>query len=400
MSAEVADACVVLNGVVLVEVLVHADAVLDDELRHAVVALVKALEHDAQTHRVDGPAPIGSAEVGVGHVVRVVGARGLGDVDLNGGVDHARGVVAKADVVHRTRLESSEVLVGDVEIPALALEHLERVVGIDAAALHVAEEEDVVVGVVGQQHVLGAALARVGGARGDHAADLEARVDLVTSHDGLGARHKLVVRALVHHLLGVIELGEDHARVGPAKDGVGDVELVANLVEGHPVLDLLVIALEANAGVTHKEVDELAVCPAAVLDAQAVGHLEVRQCDDRLDAMLQHAVEHVVIELEAGLVGLELVALGEDAAPADGRAEALEAHLGQKRDVLGVGVIEVDALVVGVVLALNHTVGDLARHAVGAAGHDVGDRQAAAVLSIAALELMRCYRAAPQKVFR
>ncbi len=93
--------------------------------------------------------------------------------------------------------------------------------------------------------------------------------------DGLRARHELVVRALVHHLLGVVELGEDDAGVGPAEDGVGDVELVADLVEGHPPLDLLVIALEADLGIPHEEVDELAVCPATVLHAQAVGHLEV-----------------------------------------------------------------------------------------------------------------------------
>ncbi len=116
--------------------------------------------------------------------------------------------------------------------------------------------------------------------------------------------------------------------------------------------------------------------------------------------MLEHAVEHVVVELQAGLVGFELVALREDTAPADGGAEALEAHLGEQRDVLGIGVVEVDALMVGIVLALHDALGDLARHTVGAASHDVGHRQSATVLSIAALKLVRCHCAAPQKVLR
>jgi hypothetical protein len=75
-------------------------------------------------------------------------------------------------------------------------------------------------------------------------------------------------------------------------------------------------------------------------------------------------------------------------------------HLGKKRDVVWVAVVEVDALVVGVVLALHDAVGDLARHAVGAAGHHVGHGQAAAVQVVAALELVRCHRAAPQEVLR
>ena len=67
--------------------------------------------------------------------------------------------------------------------------------------------------------------------------------------------------------------------------------------------------------------------------------------------MGDEVVEEVVVELQALLVGLELVALGEDARPSDGGAEALEAHLGEELDVAVVAMIEVDGLVVGVALA-------------------------------------------------
>ena len=160
------------------------------------------------------------------------------------------------------------------------------------------------------------------------------------------------------------------------------------------------IALEADLGIAHEQVDELAVRPAAVLLAQTIGHLEVAERDDRLNAVLEHAVEHVVIELQAGFVGLELVALGEDAAPANGGAEALEAHLGKERDVVAIRVVEVDALVVGIILARHDAVGNDARNTIRTARHDVGDREAPSVQVVSALQLMRRYRAAPQKSLR
>lgn len=91
-------------------------------------------------------------------------------------------------------------------------------------------------------------------------------------------------------------------------------------------------------------------------------------------AVFIHLVEEVVVELEAGLVRLLLIAVREDARPRDARAEALESHLGEQGDVFLIMMIEVDRLVVWVVLPGQHAVRDLSRHAVAPGRHDIGDR--------------------------
>ena len=116
--------------------------------------------------------------------------------------------------------------------------------------------------------------------------------------------------------------------------------------------------------------------------------------------MGQAGIDEVVVEGDALLVGGRLVALGEDAGPLDGGAQRPEAHLGKEGDVLLVVMIEVDRLVVGVVLARQHAVGDATRGVrdVVARGHHVGNGHAFAALVPAALDLVRGQRAAPQEV--
>ena len=116
---------------------------------------------------------------------------------------------------------------------------------------------------------------------------------------------------------------------------------------------------------------------------------------ERLDVVLLELVEDLVVEGEAGLVGLILHARGEDAAPGDGHAEHVEAHLGKERDVLFVVMVEVDTVVVGVELVGIDVDRDLARLLNAAAHEVVVDRRAAPVDVPGALELIRGRSAAP-----
>ena len=309
-------------------------------------------------------------------------------------------VVAEADVIHRTGRENGLIARLHLRCGALAGPLLLRVGGVVAAAVHVAEVEPLVHGFQCHHHVVRVAGVGIVGHEGAHAADLEIRVDLVAFRHHHGRSHQLVVHHLIQGLLLVLEQGEAHAGVGPAEDIVGGVGLIVDLVEGHPVLDLVFVALHHRGGVVHEEVDRLPVHPAAVLFGEGVGHLKVAQGDHRLDAVLEQLVEQVIVELQACFVGFALVAPGEDAAPGNGGAEALEAQLRKQLHVLFVGVVEVDALVVGVMFAGQHAVGDAAGHTVGTAGHHVADGRAAAIGVPAAFQLMGSHCAAPQKVFR
>ena len=204
---------------------------------------------------------------------------------------------------------------------------------------------------------------------------------------------------LVHQALVVVLRPAEEAGVEVHAVGAGEVGLIVDLVVGHPVFDLALVPRKAGAGKAEEELDHPAVLPAAVGLGQVQRHLEVAEGDDRLDAVLVALVEEIVVELQAGFVGGRLVAVGEDAGPGDGGAEALEAHLGKEGDVLLIMVVEVDGFVVGVVFAGQNAVGDTAGMGVVAGGDDIHDAQALAVFLVGAFQLVSGDRAAPQEIF-
>ena len=217
-------------------------------------------------------------------------------------------------------------------------------------------------------------------------------------HDD-GGSHHLVVGRLIKRLLRIFILRETDPRIRPAENIDGGIGLVVDLVEGHPVFDLIFISFHDTKRIADKEFHQLAVGPAAVLLGQVVGHLKVAQCDHRLNAILQELIKQVIVKLKARLIGLRLVALGENAAPGDGCAEALETQLRKQFHILFIGMEKIDALVVGIVLAGHHAVRDAAGHLVGSACHHIADTGSSAVCIPCAFELMCRYRAAPQKIF-
>ena len=113
--------------------------------------------------------------------------------------------------------------------------------------------------------------------------------------------------------------------------------------------------------------------------------------------MFAHLLEHGAIELNSRLIGLGVLARGEDAAPVDGDAQALKAHLVKKGDVLFVMMVEVDGLVAGIVLTLVNSGGNHARRIDGAALDHVGNGKTLTVLEIRALALVGGKSAAPEK---
>ena len=177
----------------------------------------------------------------------------------------------------------------------------------------------------------------------------------------------------------------DHAGLKEVAHVLG---AAVDLVEGEPELDLVPVTVEDGLTVLLKEADELAARPAVVFLDQMIGHLVVRQGHERLDIVSTQAVENAVVEGEAGLVGLGVVAVGEDAAPGDGHAEHVEAHLGEQRDVLLVVVVEVDAIMVGIEAIGVDVDRNLTRLLVAAAQEVVVDGRTAAVHVPSALKLV------------
>ena len=213
-----------------------------------------------------------------------------------------------------------------------------------------------------------------------------------------GAGDELVVGGQVLDGLLVLALLKNQA--GTHKRQVQDH---VDLVEGEPVLHQTLVAGEDRGREVLVEVDELAVAPAAVLLDEVDRAVEVRDGHERLDAVRLALAEHVLVESQTGLVGLGLVAVGEDTGPGQAHAEGLKAHLGEQRDVLLVVVVEIDAGLRGVVIAVLEVehfalAGDH-RIALGAVRGHIHVGQAATVNVVRALALVGSRRAAPQEVF-
>ncbi len=205
------------------------------------------------------------------------------------------------------------------------------------------------------------------------------------------------MRRLEHHRLAIFARLVFQAGIGEGCEVFVEVGLVVDLVEGHPVLHFVLITLKRHAGKAHKEVDQFAVAPAAIFAHQVIGHFEVREGNNRLDAVLQALIKQIVIKLQACLVGLLFVTFGENTCPGNGGAEAFKAQFREQLDIFFVTVIEIDGFMIGVVFARQHPVGNFARDAMCACGHHVCDAWALPALLPAAFKLMRRYRAAPQK---
>ena len=388
VALQIGDAVRIVDGAVLLDLVVGAHAVLDHHQRNLVTG-VNLVEGDAQAQRVDLPTPVGGLQVGIlaakghvalGHLVVLVGTHGAGHVVAKGvEVDLAVGDILQVAVLHR----KLDAVLGPEALG------VERVL---AAHLHVGAVP--VHGVhllLRGEHVDRIARGGVGEDEAIHVAHLELRVVLVgVAHDA-AAGDKLMMQGLEALLSGGLDgtcraleaLDQASFHHGAYVHGAA-----VNLVEGEPEFDLVLIAVEDGLAVLLKEADELAACPAVVLLDQVIGHLVVRERHERLDVVSTQAVEDAVVEGEAGLVGLGVVAVGENTAPGDGHAEHVEAHLGEQRNVLLVVMVEVDAVMVGIEAVGIDIDRNLAWLLVAAAQEVVVDRRTAAVNVPSALKLI------------
>ena len=65
-----------------------------------------------------------------------------------------------------------------------------------------------------------------------------------------------------------------------------NLTLIINLIEGHPILNLVFITLKASGCKAYKELNHATIPPAAVLFGKMQRNLKMRQGYHRLHAML------------------------------------------------------------------------------------------------------------------
>ena len=164
-------------------------------------------------------------------------------------------------------------------------------------------------------------------------ADLALKTAVVEGQYCLGVGEHHVVLALE----GLGQMRLDATGEGTLDVGVGGVG--PDLVKGEPVGHLVGVLLKAEGGKVHKGIDGLAVEEVALLK-EGQRRVKVMQRDKRLNVVLVALGEKIVVELDT--LGVNLTdTVGEDAAPGDGEANAVDAKLLAQLQIDGVLVVEV-----------------------------------------------------------
>ena len=383
-----------MDGTIGLDLVHRTQTVLHDEERF-LVAVVEGVQGHAQTHRVDLPPPLAGGEVRIlegedGSVARLF----ILFHGLRVGRGAAGRIVAETDEVHGTGLDLRQIVLGAVQMDAGPLHPLPCPDGVGSACLCVDEKIVVAVCFHGGVDIVGIAGERIILTGRQHTAHHGAGHQLVRQLDGLCTGHQLVMGGAVLDFRGILALLKQDARPHERH-----MQQHIDLVEGQPVLDFPGIAGKDGGTVFQIGVDHPAVFPAAVLLDQGNGGIKVADGDERLDAVLQALVDHLLIELQSLFIGDVVVAVGQDTGPCDGEAIALEAHLREQLDVLFEVVVHVDGFmgrVLVLVVTLQHLHDAAAdRHTVLAKGHDIDGGQALAAFLPAALALVRGGCAAP-----
>ena len=203
MVAEVVDAVIVVDAAVRVDRIISTKTVLHDE-EGQVIVVGEPVQGVPQADGIHLPAPVGSLDMGVPDkvaplVVLVVGIFGLV-------LDREGHIVAEPDVIHTARFQGSEVGLRDVQLVALPLPQCGDVRRVGTQSVDIGVIVAVLHGFLGLQDVGRVAGEGVDGAHGDHAAHLQAGVDLMSGLHRQRTGDQLIMGGLIHQQLGVLAL--------------------------------------------------------------------------------------------------------------------------------------------------------------------------------------------------
>ncbi|CCJ89732.1 hypothetical protein BN132_1660 [Cronobacter turicensis 564] len=391
VGAQIIDAVIVINAAVRFHIVISAKAIFHDEQR-LLITLVKLTQRVTQADRVNLPAPVRRFHMRVWHATLKTAERIAATAFGFNGVGH---VIAETQIIAAAFTQNRIIARFHLDVKAATLPLVQHVRRVIATQLHIGKHITLAHRFLRIHHVFGLAGERVERHHRQHAADFHHRVNTMADFHRHGACHELMMQHLVHRLFRVVVLGVDDAGTAVAKQRRAPVALVIDLIKGHPVFDLIFVALEHHLGEADKEIHHFAVRPAAILLHQMQRHFKVREGNYRLNVVFQQLIKHIVIELEPRFIGLRLIAVGENSRPGDRRAETLKAHFGEEFNIFFIMSVKIDGFMVRVIFARHDALRNFTRYAMRAAGQHVTNAWPFAALVPAAFYLMRRDRAAP-----
>ena len=208
-------------------------------------------------------------------------------------------------------------------------------------------------------------------------------------------------------ILGLFQLIALHI-VQQAGTHVVDEQDGVDLIEGQPVFDLALVTGDNGANVPLPVLHHLWILPPALVLDQVQGRVIVIHGHHGFNPVFCQFVKHLVVKFQPLFVGLQLIALGENAGPCNGHPETLQPQLGQQRNVFLVPVVKINAIPLGVhpipfflVCRFQNLTGhgplffQLGPLVLGTVGFHVANRQASAPLLPGSFALAGSCRAAP-----
>ena len=115
-----------------------------------------------------------------------------------------------------------------------------------------------------------------------------------------------------------------------------------DFVEGQPIIDFPLIALEQGSRISFKKSDQLTVFPAAVVIDQILRHFEMGNRHQWLDAVFGQFIEDVIVKGQARFVWFQFISIRKNPRPSDRHPEHPEAHFCEQSDIFLVAVIKID----------------------------------------------------------
>ncbi|MPM91439.1 hypothetical protein SDC9_138568 [bioreactor metagenome] len=241
------------------------------------------------------------------------------------------------------------------------------------------------------KHIGGPAAVGVQCNKANHVAHFKLWVLLVCQLYGGSTGNKLVMQGLKPHG-GVVRASHHVAAIPPHRAKRKRIahrhRAAVDLVKGQPVGDFVFVALKNGAAIPRKVVNALPPGPAIIGFYQSIRHFVMRNSHQWLNAVLVAFVQNIVVELQAGLVGLVLHTGGEDAGPCNRKAEAPKPHFRHQCNVLFVMVVKVNGFMAGVKSPLFHRGREALWGRFAAAGAKVRHGNALAVQVPPALQLV------------
>ena len=117
---------------------------------------------------------------------------------------------------------------------------------------------------------------------------------------------------------------------------------------------------KTGPGIIHIHFDRLTAIPALMMLDDRQRHIVVRQRDYRRNPGLMQGFKNLAIIGYARRVRLCIIAIRENARPADAHAEGLKTRLLHQFNVFRIAMIEIDRLMLGIMM--NRVIGENIRN--------------------------------------